>query len=65
MKASSDFSKKRSSRNSTLNEVWALISVSAMAKDLRNPLMAETITRSPGNKFLKEEKNGEERNNAK
>jgi hypothetical protein len=43
---------------------WALISVSAIAKDLRNPLMAETMVRSPGNKFLREGKNGEETNNA-
>src|SRR5215475_14763472 len=44
---------------------WALISVSSMSMGLRNPLTAETMFRSPGNKFLKEEKNGEERNNAK
>src|SRR5215475_1112642 len=44
---------------------WALISDSAIAKDLRNPLMAETTIRSPRNKFLREGKNGEERNNAR
>src|SRR5215471_7862249 len=44
---------------------WALISASVIAKDLRNLPTAEATIRSPGNKFLKEERNGEERNNAK